>query len=202
MSGSSGISDFAVTRRKFLYTATTVLIVAGGAAALWPAIDHMNPDASAMPERIDLDLSSVQAGQAITVRWRTKPIFIRHRTPDEIQKARMTPVADLRDADARVMPDLDARLTGAAAAPLLATDENRTKPGKEDWLIVAGLCTHENCILLGQRPGDYKGDYGGWFCPCCASHYDTAGRFRLGLGPANLPVPPYRFMADKRIRIG
>lgn len=182
-----------VTRRKFIYIATTAFTAVGAAAALWPAIDQMNPDASAMPERLDVDLSRVGVGQAITVRWRNMPIFIRHRMDDEIQKAKMTPLQNLRDSDARLM---------GAATPLPASDENRTKPGKENWLLAVGICTHESCLLSGQKPGDFKGPYDGWFCPCCASAYDTAGRVRSGPAPRNMGVPPYRFTAETKITIG
>lgn len=182
-----------VTRRRALHAVTTSVVAFGAAAALWPAIDQMNPDASVKLPEIEVDLSSVEPGQSVTVIWRHKPIFIRHRTRDEIEKAQATPLDALLDIDARIMD---------AEAPLLATDENRTKPGKANWLLVVGLCTHEHCILSGQRAGDPRGDYGGWFCQCCAAHYDASGRTRTGIARENLRVPPYRFTGVARVTIG
>ena len=183
-----------VTRRDFIYIATTVFAAIGAAAALWPAIDQMNPNSSALSTaKLDVDLSPVEVGQAITVVWRGKPIFIRHRTPEDIEKAKATPLSDLKDPYAEVM---------GAPSDLSATDENRTKPGKENWLIMIGICTHLGCIPKGQAPTDPKGPYGGWFCVCHGSIYDTAGRVRGGPAPRNLEVPPYKFLADKKIVIG
>jgi ubiquinol-cytochrome c reductase iron-sulfur subunit len=183
-----------VTRRDFIYIATTAFVTIGAAAALWPAIDQMNPDASALSlASVDVDLAPVQTGQAITVMWRGKPIFIKNRTPEEIQKAKNTPLSDLKDPDANIMN---------AAAELPATDQNRTKPGKENWLVMVGICTHLGCIPKGQSPTDEKGPYGGWFCPCHGSVYDTAGRIRQGPAPRNLAIPPYQFTSDTKIKIG
>jgi ubiquinol-cytochrome c reductase iron-sulfur subunit len=179
-----------LARRKFLYAATTSFAAIGAAAALWPAIDQMNPGASARPVEIEVDLSPVEPGHAITVIWRSEPIFIRNRTAEEIEKARAAPLEALIDADARV--------TGAMF-PLPAADENRTKPGKEKWLIVVGLCTRDSCLLQGQKAGEWRGNYDGWFCPCCAAHYDTSGRTRTGIARQNLRVPPYRFMGESRV---
>ncbi len=182
------------TRRDFIYLATTAFAAIGAAAALWPAIDQMNPDANALSTAtIEVDLLPIQAGQAVTLLWRGMPIFIRHRTPDEIQKATATPLAELKDPDARVL---------GAAAGLPATDKNRTKPGKENWLVMIGICTHLGCIPKGQAPGDVKGPYGGWFCVCHGSVYDTSGRIRQGPAPRNLDIPPYQFIADAKIKIG
>jgi ubiquinol-cytochrome c reductase iron-sulfur subunit len=161
-----------VTRRDFIYIATTAFAAIGAAAALWPAIDQMNPDASALSlASIDVDLAPIQTGQAITVLWRGKPIFIRNRTAEEIKKAKETPLSNLKDPDAQVM---------GATASLTATDENRTKPGKENWLVMIGICTHLGCIPKGQGAADDKGPYGGWFYPCHGSIYDTSGRIRQG----------------------
>jgi ubiquinol-cytochrome c reductase iron-sulfur subunit len=182
------------TRRDFIYLATTAFAAIGAAAALWPAIDQMNPDADALSTAtIEVDLLPIQAGQAVTLLWRGMPIFVRHRTPDEIQKATATPLAELKDPDARVL---------GAAAGLPATDKNRTKPGKENWLVMIGICTHLGCIPKGQAPGDVKGPYGGWFCVCHGSVYDTSGRIRQGPAPRNLDIPPYQFIADAKIKIG
>jgi ubiquinol-cytochrome c reductase iron-sulfur subunit len=182
------------TRRDFIYIATTAFVAIGGAAALWPAIDQMNPDASALSlASIDVDLSPIQTGQAVTVMWRGKPIFIRNRTADEVSKAKAVPLADLKDPTAQIF---------GATTELPATDENRTKPGKENWLVMIGICTHLGCIPKGQSPADDKGLYGGWFCPCHGSMYDTAGRIRQGPAPANLAIPPYQFTSDTKIKIG
>jgi ubiquinol-cytochrome c reductase iron-sulfur subunit len=183
-----------VNRRDFIYIAATAFGAIGAAAAIWPMVDQMNPDASALSlASIDVDLAPIQTGQAITVLWRGKPIFIRNRTADEIQKARAAAVSDLKDPNAQVM--------GAPPA-LPATDENRTKPGKENWLVMIGICTHLGCIPKGQAPGDEKGPYGGWFCPCHGSVYDTSGRIRQGPAPRNLEVPPYQFTGGTKIKIG
>jgi ubiquinol-cytochrome c reductase iron-sulfur subunit len=183
-----------VTRRDFIYIATGAFAAIGAAAALWPAIDQMNPDASALSlASIDVDLAPIQTGQAITVLWRGNPIFVRNRTPEEIQKAKSVPVSQLKDPDAQVM---------GASASLPATDENRTKPGKENWLVMIGVCTHLGCIPKGQGAADDKGPYGGWFCPCHGSMYDTSGRIRQGPAPRNLEIPPYQFVGDTKIKIG
>ena len=183
-----------VSRRDFIYIATTAFAAIGAAAALWPAIDQMNPDASALSlSSTEVDLAPVGVGQAITVLWRGKPIFIRHRTPEEIKMAQDVPVGDLKDPYAEVM---------GAPSDLPASDANRTKPGKENWLVMIGICTHLGCIPKGQAPGDERGPYGGWFCPCHGSIYDTSGRIRQGPAPRNLEIPPYDFMADTKIKIG
>ncbi len=181
-------------RRDFIVIAAQAFAAVGAAVALWPFIHQMNPDASTQAlASTEVDLSPVKQGQAITVLWRGKPVFIRNRTPDEIEAAKAVKLADLKDPVARndALPD-SAR----------ATDENRTKSGKENWLVMVGICTHLGCIPKGQSMGDSKGDYGGWFCPCHGSHYDTAGRIRLGPAPRNLEVPPYDFLSDTQIKIG
>ncbi len=183
-----------VSRRDFIYIATTAFAAIGAAAALWPAIDQMNPDASALSlSSTEVDLAPVGVGQAITVLWRGKPIFIRHRTAEEIKMAQDVAVADLKDPYAEVM---------GAPSDLPASDANRTKPGKENWLIAIGICTHLGCIPKGQAPTDDRGLYGGWFCPCHGSMYDTAGRIRQGPAPRNLEIPPYAFTTDTKIKIG
>jgi len=183
-----------VSRRDFIYLATTAFAAVGAAAALWPLIDQMNPDASALSlASIDVDLTPIPVGGAVTVLWRGKPVFIRHRTEEEIKKAQATQVADLKDPYAEVL---------GAPSDLPATDANRTKAGKSQWLVLIGICTHLGCVPKGQAPGDDKGPYGGWFCPCHGSMYDTAGRIRQGPAPRNLDVPPYQFTADTKILIG
>jgi ubiquinol-cytochrome c reductase iron-sulfur subunit len=186
-------TDEPVNRRDFIHIAATAFAGIGAAAALWPVIYQMNPDQSALSlATTELDLSPIQAGQAVTVMWRGKPIFVRHRTPEEIKAAQDTPLSELKDPEARV--------AGAEDAP--ATDQARTKPGKEQWLVMIGICTHLGCIPKGQRTGDERGPFGGWFCPCHGSAYDTSGRIRQGPAPANLAIPPYAFESDTKIKIG
>lgn len=181
-------------RRDFLVIAGNAFVAVGAAATLWPFISQMNPDAGAQAlASVEIDLSPVKEGQAITAMWRGKPIFIRNRTPEEIKAAEAVPLADLPDKSARndLLPE---------SAP--AIDDNRIKSGKDNWLILIGICTHLGCIPKGQSMGDARGDYGGWFCPCHGSHYDTSGRIRKGPAPRNLEVPPYEFVSDTKIKIG
>jgi ubiquinol-cytochrome c reductase iron-sulfur subunit len=166
------------TRRDFLYIATGAVGAVGAAAVAWPLITQMNPDAAtiAAGAPIEVDLSPITEGQIIKVFWRGKPIFVRNRTKKEIDEA--------RQVDWHTLPDPQ-------------PDERRVKQGKDQWLVVFGSCTHLGCIPLG-----HQGDYDGWFCPCHGSVYDTSGRIRRGPAPANLPLPPYDFVADTKIRIG
>lgn len=170
------------TRRDFLTLAGPAFFAVGGAVTLWPFIAQMNPDAGALAlASIEVDLSPIQTGQAITVLWRGKPVFIRNRTKVEVEEAVEVPLADLPDPQ---------------------TDKQRTKAGHENWLVVVGICTHLGCIPSGQKLGDNKGEYGGWFCPCHGSQYDTSGRIRKGPAPRNLDVPAYTFVDSKKIKIG
>ncbi len=178
-----------ITRRDFLYIATGAVGAVGAALTVWPLIDQMNPDAAALAlATVEVDISTVEPGQSLTVKWRGKPVFIRNRTPEEIEAAKSVPVAELPDGVAR-----NANLP--ATAP--ADDANRAAAGKENWLVMVGICTHLGCVPLGQQ-----GEYGGWFCPCHGSQYDTAGRIRKGPAPENLAVPLYAFLTDTSIRIG
>jgi len=172
------VSSAAHTRRDFLYIATGAVGAVGIAAALMPLIGQMNPDAStiAAGAPVEIDLAPIAEGQIVKVFWRSKPIFIFHRTKKEIEEAQKVNVADLRDPQ---------------------SDAERVKPGHEQWLVVIGICTHLGCIPLA-----HQGDYGGWFCPCHGSEYDTAGRIRQGPAPLNLHLPPYAFLTDTKIRIG
>ncbi len=177
------------TRRDFLYIATAALAAVGAGSVIWPFIDQMNPDASALAlATTEVDISAVEEGQSITVKWRGKPVFVRHRTAKEIEEAEAVAMADLPDPLAR-------NANREAEAP--ATDPNRAAEGKEPWLVMVGVCTHLGCVPLGQA-----GDFGGWFCPCHGSHYDTAGRIRKGPAPENLHVPRYAFTSDTVIRVG
>ena len=168
------------TRRDFLLIATSAVGVAGAALAAWPFIDSMNPAADTLAlASTDVDLSAIEEGQAITVVWRGKPVFIRKRTAEEIETANSVNIADLPD-------------------PI----EDAKRVQKPEWLIMVGVCTHLGCIPLGQKAGDPRGEFGGWFCPCHGSHYDTSGRIRKGPAPNNLAVPPYKFVDDESIKIG
>jgi ubiquinol-cytochrome c reductase iron-sulfur subunit len=152
----------------------------GAAAMAWPFIDSLNPSADVTAlSTIDVDLESIELGQRITIKWRGKPVFIDHRTPELIEMAR-------RD-DGVVMPDPE-------------PDEARAQ--RPEWLIMIGVCTHLGCVPLGQKSASPRGEWDGWFCPCHGSHYDTSGRIRKGPAPRNLDIPPYRFLDDKRVQIG
>jgi ubiquinol-cytochrome c reductase iron-sulfur subunit len=182
------------TRRDFLTVMAGSWAAVGAAATLWPLVQQMNPDSSTQAlASIEVDLAPVKEGQAITAMWRGKPIFIRNRTKAEIEQARKDDAADLIDRRANndLLPD---------QAP--ATDSNRVKKDKANWLILVGICTHLGCIPKGQSIADAKGEFGGWFCPCHGSHYDTSGRIRKGPAPRNLEVPPYQFVSDTKIKIG
>ena len=141
----------------------------------------------------EVDLTPIKEGQAITVMWRGKPVFIRNRTKDEIAQAAAAKATELVDLSAR---------NGALAEKAAADDANRVKKGKENWLVLVGICTHLGCIPKGQSIADQKGEFGGWFCPCHGSHYDTSGRVRKGPAPKNLEVPTYEFVSDTKIKIG
>jgi ubiquinol-cytochrome c reductase iron-sulfur subunit len=181
-------------RRDVILIGAGAFAAIGAAAVLWPLLDQMNPDASALSfATTDVDISHIEEGQAITVMWRGKPIFIRHRTAKEIEEAKDTPVDKLVDPLAR-----NANLPEDAPA----TDANRAAPEREPWLVMIGICTHLGCIPKGQAVGDYKGEFGGWFCPCHGSQYDTAGRIRIGPAPQNMYIPPYAFTSDTKIKIG
>ncbi|MDX1580889.1 MAG: ubiquinol-cytochrome c reductase iron-sulfur subunit [Alphaproteobacteria bacterium] len=166
-----------VKRRDFLFVAAGGFGIIGAGAAIWPLIDQMNPSADVLAlSSIEVDLEPIERGQSISVNWRGKPVFIRNRTEEEI--------AEARSADLDALPDPQA-------------DVERVKDGKDNWLVMVGVCTHLGCIPLGQQ-----GEFGGWFCPCHGSHYDTSGRIRKGPAPTNLEVPEYEFLSDTRIRIG
>jgi ubiquinol-cytochrome c reductase iron-sulfur subunit len=172
------------SRRDFITTAALGWAGVGGAISLWPFIQQMNPDASTQAlASTEVDLTQVKEGQAITVLWRGKPVFIRNRTKDEVAKAVSTPLNELPDRTQ-------------------ASDKERTKKNHENWLVLVGICTHLGCIPKGVGLSDAKGDYGGYFCPCHGSHYDTAGRIRKGPAPRNLEVPPYEFVSATKIKIG
>jgi ubiquinol-cytochrome c reductase iron-sulfur subunit len=175
-----GAPEDGETRRDFLLIATSTVGAVGTALALWPIIDSMNPSKDVLAlSSTEVDLSPIEEGQAITVVWRGKPVFIRHRTAAQIEDAGKVPLEDLID------PEPDAK-----------------RAEKPQWLIMVGVCTHLGCIPLGQKASDFRGDYGGWFCPCHGSHFDTAGRIRKGPAPKNLFVPKLKYLDDTTIRIG
>jgi ubiquinol-cytochrome c reductase iron-sulfur subunit len=187
-----------VNRRDFLYIATGAVGAVGAALTAWPFISQMNPDASVLAlASIEVDLSPIAEGQAVTLKWRGNPVFVRHRTAKEIDAAKSVKIEELKDPMAR-----NANVKEADPA----TDENRVVGGKEQFLIMMGVCTHLGCVPLGND-GDFavvegSTKTGGWFCPCHGSHYDTAGRIRKGPAPQNLPVPVYAYLSDTKIRIG
>lgn len=171
-----------VTKRDFLKLVAGSAAAVGLGAIAWPFIDSMNPSQDVLAlSSVDVDITPIPEGQGITVVWRGKPIFVRHRTPQEIKEAEAVPLSQLADPQ---------------------TDQARVKAGHDQWLVVVGICTHLGCIPLGNKPTDPRGDYGGWFCPCHGSQYDTSGRVRHGPAPANLAIPPYAFESDSKIKIG
>ncbi|BCH23707.1 ubiquinol-cytochrome c reductase iron-sulfur subunit [Mesorhizobium sp. L-8-10] len=177
-------------RRDFLYIATGMAGAVGAGAVAWPFIDQMRPDASTLAlASVEVDVSALQPGMSLTAKWRGRPVFIRNRTPEEIEAAKAVPMAELKDPVAR-----NANIPAGAEA----TDIDRSAgEGRENWIVMVGVCTHLGCVPLGQ-----SGDFGGWFCPCHGSHYDTAGRIRKGPAPENLAVPVFQFISDTKIRIG
>ena len=171
-----------VRRRDFINIAAVSFAGVGATAVVLPLIYQMNPSADVLAlASIEIDLSAIQPGQAIKTIFRKQPLLIRHLTTDEINAANATNVADLRDPQSLA---------------------DRTKPGKSQWLITMGVCTHLGCVPLGAAAGEVKGQYGGYFCPCHGSHYDTAARIRKGPAPRNLEVPEYTFTSDTKVQVG
>jgi ubiquinol-cytochrome c reductase iron-sulfur subunit len=171
-----------VRRRDFINIAAVSFAGVGGAALLYPLVNQMNPSADVLAlAQIDVDISHIEAGQAIKTIWRKQPIFIRNLTPAEQQAANAVDVSTLRDP---------------------ATLAERTKEGHRNWLITLGVCTHLGCVPLGAAEGETRGEYGGYFCPCHGSSYDTAARIRKGPAPHNLEVPEYEFTSPTAVRIG
>ena len=176
-------------RRDFLYVATAAAGAVTAGAAVWPLVDQMNPSADVLAlASIEVDVGDLPEGSQVTVKWRGKPVFIRHRTEAEIEEARAVALGDL--------PDQSARNDNLPDAP--AEDADRTLDPDGKWLVMLGVCTHLGCVPLG----DGAGDFGGWFCPCHGSHYDTSGRIRKGPAPENLWVPTAAFVSDTVIKLG
>lgn len=174
--------DPGVRRRDFINIAAVSFAGVGAAAAVAPLLMQAAPSADVLAlSSIEVDISKIAAGQGIKTSWRKQPVFIRNLTPEEINKANAVPASELRDPE---------------------TLADRTKPGKANWLITLGVCTHLGCVPLGIGEGETRGDYGGYFCPCHGSHYDTAARIRKGPAPKNLLVPDYSFKSDTVVQIG
>jgi ubiquinol-cytochrome c reductase iron-sulfur subunit len=168
------------SRRDFLIVSTSTLAATGAALSGWPLIDSLNPASDTLAlASTELGLRAIEIGQRITIVWQGKPVFVDRRTPEAVAKAK----AD----DGAALPDPE-------------KDADRVQ--KDEWLVVVGICTHLGCIPLGQVEGSPRGDFGGWFCPCHGSHYDTSGRIRKGPAPRNLVVPPYAFSDAENLVIG
>jgi ubiquinol-cytochrome c reductase iron-sulfur subunit len=187
-SKGQGGEEEGTSRREFLTYTAGAMGAVGVASAAWPLIDSMNPAADTLAlSTTEVDVANVKEGDSLTVMWRGKPVFIRHRTAKEIEEARSVNLTDLRDPQ---------------------TDQDRFQQsvidGKDasQWLVVIGVCTHLGCVPLGQKSTDPHGDFDGWFCPCHGSQYDSSARIRKGPAPKNLEVPPYKFTDATHIRIG
>jgi ubiquinol-cytochrome c reductase iron-sulfur subunit len=186
----SHAEDTPGTRRDFLYYATAGAGAVATGAAVWPLVNQMNPSADVQAlASIFVDVSAVEVGQQLTVKWRGKPVFIRRRTPEEIDAARAVALDELPDPMAE---------NANRDATADASDENRAMDEAGEWLVMMGVCTHLGCVPIG----DGSGDFGGWFCPCHGSHYDTSGRIRKGPAPSNLPVPVAAFTDPTTLKLG
>ncbi len=180
--GSTDAAEGGVRRRDFLNVAAVSFAGVGTVVAVLPLVNQMNPSADVLAlAETEVDISKIAPGQAIKTSWRKQPVFVRNLTPQEIQAANRVPLGELRDPQ---------------------TLAERTKPGKSNWLITLGVCTHLGCVPLGTGEGENRGEYGGYFCPCHGSHYDTAARIRKGPAPLNLQVPEYQFVSDTVVQIG
>ena len=174
--------DHSLRRRDFINIAAVSFAGVGAVAVAIPLVSQMSPPADVLAlASTEVDISKIAPGQAIKTSWRKQPVFVRNLTPQEIAQAKAVPLSELRDPQ---------------------TLDERTKPGKENWLITLGVCTHLGCVPLGTGEGENRGDYGGYFCPCHGSHYDTAARIRKGPAPLNLHVPDYAFTSDTVVTIG
>ena len=180
--GHDGAEGSGVRRRDFIHIAAVSFAGVGAAAVAMPLVSQMSASADVLAlASIEVDVAAIQPGQSIKTSWRKQPVFIRNLTPAEVEEANKVDVGSLRDPQ---------------------TLADRTKPGKENWLITLGVCTHLGCVPLGAAAGEVKGEYGGYFCPCHGSHYDTAARIRKGPAPTNLVVPEFAFISDTVVKIG
>jgi len=184
--GSNGnCSDCSCTashpsRRDFIYMTAGAMAAVGAGAVAWPLVQSMEPAADTLAmSTTEVSLADIPAGTGKTVMWQGKPVFVRHRTPEEIKEA--------QDADSAAMVD---------------PEKDSARVQKPEWLIVVGVCTHLGCVPIGEKPTENRGEFGGWFCPCHGSQYDTSGRIRKGPAPRNLDVPKYTFLSDTSVRIG
>jgi ubiquinol-cytochrome c reductase iron-sulfur subunit len=176
------VQEEGVRRRDFIHIAAVSWAGVGAAVFVLPLVNQMSPSADVRAlASIEVDVSDIEPGQAIKTSWRKQPVFVRNLTPAEIAEANKVAVGSLRDPQ---------------------TLADRTQPGKENWLVTLGVCTHLGCVPLGAAAGEVKGEFGGYFCPCHGSHYDTAGRIRKGPAPANLEVPEFAFISDTVVKIG
>ncbi len=179
---SGTVGEDGVRRRDFIHIAAVSFAGVGAAAVALPVLSTMGASADVLAmASIEVDVSKVEPGQAIKLSWRKQPVFVRNLTPKEIAEAKAVDVSSLRDPQ---------------------TLDERTKPGKENWLITMGVCTHLGCVPLGAAEGEVRGEFGGYFCPCHGSSYDTAARIRKGPAPLNLQVPEYSFLSDTTVKIG
>ena len=175
-------ADHSLRRRDFINIAAVSFAGVGAAAVVVPLVSQMAPSADVLAlASVEVDISKIAPGQAIKTSWRKQPVFVRNLTPKEIAEAKAVPMSELRDPE---------------------TLDQRTKPGKENWLITLGVCTHLGCVPLGVGEGENRGPFGGYFCPCHGSAYDTAARIRTGPAPLNLHVPDYAFKSDTVVTIG
>jgi ubiquinol-cytochrome c reductase iron-sulfur subunit len=175
-------ADHSLRRRDFINIAAVSFAGVGAVAVAVPLVSQMSPSADVLAmASTEVDISKIAPGQAIKTSWRKQPVFVRSLTSKEIAEAKAVPVSSLRDPE---------------------TLDQRTKPGKENWLITMAVCTHLGCVPLGINPGENRGDFGGYFCPCHGSQYDTAGRIRKGPAPKNLQVPEYAFKSNTVVQIG
>jgi ubiquinol-cytochrome c reductase iron-sulfur subunit len=173
-----------VPRRDFLQLVAIAGAAIGAGAIAWPLVDSMNPSADVLAlSSVEQDLTPIVEGQGITLVWQGKPIFVRHRTPTEIKEAQDVKLSQLIDTTNGL-------------------DSQRVKAGHDQWIVLIGICTHLGCVPLGNKPTDPRGEWGGWFCPCHGSQYDTSGRVRHGPAPLNLALAPYDFLSATKIKIG
>tara|TARA_R110000751_G_scaffold137830_3_gene241329 strand:- start:23025 stop:23564 length:540 start_codon:yes stop_codon:yes gene_type:complete len=173
-------SEQPITKRDFIFLTTGTMAAVGAAAFAWPFIDSMNPSAGVRSlASIEVPIWAIEPGQRVTVKWRGQPVFIDHRSPAQIAAA-----------------------VAADSKELIDPQRDADRVQNPEWLIVVGVCTHLGCVPLGQRVGDKKGDWGGWFCPCHGSQYDTSGRVRRGPASRNLVVPPYELIQNEKVIIG
>lgn len=175
-------SEDGVRRRDFIHVAAVSAAGIGGAAVVYPLVTQMAPSADVLAaSTTEVDVSAIEPGQTIKATFRKQPLFIKRLTDAEIAAANDVNVGSLRDPESL---------------------DDRTKDGNRDLLVTMGICTHLGCVPLGAAEGENKGEYGGYFCPCHGSHYDTAGRIRKGPAPSNLVVPEYSFTSDTVIQVG